>query len=82
MAAVPLDRLTIVNGREHLTLYQFNNGTAKHYFCSKCGIYTHHQSRVDPGKYDFNVGCLEGVNPLEIENVRIFDGENHPCDQI
>jgi hypothetical protein len=28
-----------------------------------------------------NVACVEGVKPLELENVSINDGENHPLDQ-
>ena len=81
VAAVPLDALTVVKGKEFLTLYRFNTKTARHYFCSICGVYTHHQSRVDPGQFDFNIGCLEGVNPLDIENLLIFDGVNHPSDE-
>ena len=80
LAAVPLADLKIIAGEEHLAEYRFNTGTAKHYFCSRCGIYTHHRSRVSPDKYDFNVGCLEGVNPLDLGEVQVFDGINHPCD--
>ena len=80
LAAVSQDNLTIVKGKENLSIYQFNTRVAKHYFCSTCGIYTHHQSRLNPQHFDFNVGCLEGVNPLEIENIRIFDGIHHPRD--
>ena len=78
---VPLEDLTVVKGKELLTLYTFNTHTAKHYFCSCCGIYTHHQSRAWPDKFDFNVACLEGVNPYELENVEVLDGINHPSDQ-
>jgi hypothetical protein len=33
---------TVTKSEEKLTLYQFNTNTAKHYFCSACGIYTYH----------------------------------------
>jgi len=33
---------TVTKSDEKLTLYQFNTNTAKHYFCSACGIYTYH----------------------------------------
>jgi hypothetical protein len=33
----PLDALEIVEGADLLTLYQFNTGVAKHWFCSRCG---------------------------------------------
>jgi len=80
MAGVPLDALRVVKGQDVLKLYQFNTGTAKHYFCSICGIYTHHQRRSNPDEYGFNVGCLEGVNPFELGPVRVSDGVNHPSD--
>lgn len=37
-----LDGIVIEQGQEVLTTHQFNTGTAKHYFCSICGIYTFH----------------------------------------
>ena len=73
--------LRVVKGTEHLRLYQFNTRTAKHYFCSNCGIYTHHQRRSSPDQYGFNVGCLEGVNPLDIADIPTYDGVNHPADK-
>ncbi len=80
VASVALDGIRIIKGRDKLRLYQFNTMTAKHYFCSVCGIYTHHQSRSNPKQYGFNVACLEGVNPFELENVPTNDGVNHPAD--
>ena len=81
MSAVPLASITILQGQDALTLYQFNTHTAKHYFCSHCGIYTHHQRRANPNEYAFNVACLEGVNPYEIADVVMFNGINHSADQ-
>src|SRR5690554_6855977 len=80
-ASVPLSGIRIVRGEEHLKLYQFNTRTAKHYFCSECGIYTHHQRRSNPTQYGFNVACLVGINPLKIEGVPIYDDVNHPADR-
>jgi len=80
-ASVPLSGLRIVKGHEYLRLYQFNTRTAKHYFCSICGIYTHHQRRLNPELYAYNVGCLDGVNPFELGAVPVFDGINHPSDK-
>lgn len=80
MAYVPLSGLHILCGAEHLKLYQFNSGIAKHYFCSNCGIYTHHQTRSNPNVYGFNVGCLEGVNPYDLDGVAVSDGINHESD--
>lgn len=81
-AMVPLSGLRIVKGHESLRLYQFNTRTAKHYFCSVCGIYTHHQRRSNPSQYSYNVACLDGVNPFALGAVPVFDGINHPSDKI
>jgi hypothetical protein len=81
VASVALDGIKILQGEDKLSLYQFNTMTAKHYFCSICGIYTHHQRRSNPKQYGFNVACLDGVNPFELENVPTNDGVNHPADR-
>ena len=81
VASVELNRLKITKGEDVLRLYQFNTYTVKHFFCSKCGIYTHHQRRSNPSQYGFNVACLEGINPFELENVPVNDGVNHPADR-
>ena len=80
-ASVPLSGLKILAGSEVLSLYQFNTKTAKHYFCSVCGIYTHHQRRSNPEEYGYNVACLEGVNPFDMADVVTLDGVNHPSDR-
>ncbi|MEW7864559.1 GFA family protein [Aeromonas diversa] len=81
VASVPLADINIIKGSEHLKCYQFNTKTAKHYFCSNCGIYTHHQRRSNPSQYGFNAACLEGINPLKITDVPTYDGVNHPADR-
>ena len=81
VASVPLAGIRIVKGNDVLKLYQFNTRTAKHFFCSNCGIYTHHQRRSNPGEYGYNVGCLEGVNPFDLGVVPTHDGVNHPADR-
>lgn len=81
VASVPLSGIKVLQGQEVLKLYQFNTKVAKHYFCSNCGIYTHHQRRSNPNEYGFNVGCLEGVNPFDLEPVPVNDGVNHPADR-
>lgn len=76
-----IEDLTITQGADALTLYQFNTGTAKHYFCSICGIYTHHQRRSDPEQYGINAACLAGISPFDFTEVPVFDGINHPSDR-
>lgn len=65
VASVPVGKLKVTSGEEYLSLYQWNTGVAKHYFCKKCGIYTHHQRRSNPNEMGFNIGCIEGVNPFD-----------------
>jgi len=81
VASVPLSRLRVVQGEEVLTEYRFNTGTARHLFCSVCGVHTHHQRRSNPDQYGYNVGCLEGVNPFALDAVAVNDGINHPADR-
>ncbi|WP_374357711.1 GFA family protein [Pseudoduganella danionis] len=72
--------ITITAGADALTLYQFNTMQAKHYFCSKCGIYTHHQRRSNPQQYGVNVACLEGISPFDFAVVPVNEGQVHPKD--
>ena len=81
VGSVLLANLNIVKGHDVLKLYQFNTNTAKHYFCSNCGIYTHHQRRSSPDLYGYNIGCLEGVNPFGLGDIVTNDGVNHPADR-
>ena len=81
MTPIPREELKVVKGEDVLKLYQYHTKVAKHYFCSNCGIYTHHVMRSNPNMYGINVACLEGIKPFELENVVINDGENHPLDK-
>jgi hypothetical protein len=72
--------IEITEGEDNLTLYQFNTGTAKHYFCKTCGIYTHHQRRSNPAQFGINVACLEGVSPFDFPVVEVTDGVHHSSD--
>lgn len=72
--------LAIHSGKDDLTLYRFNTGVAEHYFCSKCGIYTHHRRRSNPTHYGVNVACLAGISPFDFTTVPVVDGINHPRD--
>jgi len=81
VGSVPLSDLKVVSGEDKLSLYQFDSKEAEHYFCSICGIYTHHKRRSNPDQYGINLGCLEGVDPNLIGGVKILDGaHNHPSD--
>jgi hypothetical protein len=66
MAKIPERALTIVEGEAILTLYEWNTRRAKHYFCSRCGIYVFHRKRAAPDHFGVNVFCLENFDPASV----------------
>ena len=80
MTFAELGKLRLTAGEELLTTYQFNTQAARHYFCARCGIHTHHQRRFDPSQVAINVACLDGVSPYDYAAVPVVDGANHPLD--
>ena len=77
----PLNGVTVLKGADQLTLYTWGTGTAQHYFCKVCGIYTHHRRRSNPDECGINVAILDGVNPRDLGDVPWADGVNHPSDR-
>ena len=75
-----LGGVEVLEGAEALSEYRFNTGVARHFFCSKCGIYTHHRRRSNPNEYGVNAACLEGVSPFDFAEVLVNDGVSHPSD--
>ncbi|MFE4109515.1 GFA family protein [Kosakonia sp. YIM B13611] len=78
--SAPLSGIEVFKGKDKLTEYRFNTGTAVHYFCSVCGIYTFHQRRSNPDQYGVNVACIEGVSPFDFAQIPVSEGVNHPSD--
>ena len=83
MTSIDLKDLKVIKGEEKIKTYQFHTNVAKHYFCSNCGIYTHHQRRADPNTYGINVGCIDEIDPQELFKleVAVNDGHNHILDR-
>ena len=81
MTFVEVKDLTIKNGKEQLTKYQYHTKVAEHYFCKICGIYTHHKMRSNPNMFGINAACIDGVDPYKLDDIEIFDGINHPLDK-
>ena len=77
-----LGGVKVVRGADKLVLYQWGTKTAKHYFCSVCGIYTHHQRRLDPNEFGVNPAILDGVSIREMGEIPWVDGVNHPSDRV
>jgi len=67
------ENFQLLKGKNKLGCYQFNTQVSEHYFCSICGIYTHHKPRSLPGKYGVNTGCLSGVDSAVLK-VKSIEG--------
>ncbi len=75
MASVLLKDIRISKGENILSLYQWGTKVAKHYFCSQCGVYTHHKRRSNPKEFALNIACIEGVSPFVFGNIPIGNGD-------
>jgi len=76
MAKVKLKNLKIKKGQDRLSVYKFGRKRhAEHFFCSICGIYTHHRSYTNPENYEFNVACIDTVDTFKYKDIRIFNGQ-------
>jgi hypothetical protein len=72
---VAQDQFELLSGADALTTYRFNTGTAKHTFCTTCGIHAFYVPRSDPDKIDVNVRCLDEVD-LSTIKTHAFDGQH------
>lgn len=72
---VPPERFTLLKGADVLTTYTFNTKTAKHTFCSICGIHPFYRPRSHPNDYDVNVNCLDG-DVRSLFQIVPFNGAN------
>jgi hypothetical protein len=75
MAKVPEEALIILDGKATLTRYDWNTRRAKHFFCSRCGVYVFHRKRAAPDHFGVNIFCLEGFDPASVP-VRATEGAN------
>ncbi|WP_196160464.1 GFA family protein [Reinekea sp. G2M2-21] len=67
MVIVDNVQFKLTGGQDALSEYQWNTKLAHHYFCSKCGIYTHHQPRTMQDKIGFNAACVDELEPLTFD---------------
>jgi hypothetical protein len=63
----------LLSGNDVLTAYTFNTGTAKHLFCSICGIKSFYVPRSHPDGFSINARCLD-PGTIESLTVRPFNG--------
>ncbi len=74
---VPEKDFRLVEGRRDTTTYRFGTGTARHIFCSQCGIKSFYKPRSHPNGISINYRCLDEGHGLDATIVP-FDGRNHP----
>ena len=68
MNILPKESIKLIQGEDNLSLYQFGTNVAKHYFCKKCGVYTHHFRKSDPNGIGINIGCIDEVDSFSIDS--------------
>ena len=72
---VPASRFRLLRGADALETYTFNTGTARHFFCRRCGIKSFYVPRSNPDGYSVNVRCLDRSS-IEQVAITAFDGRN------
>lgn len=70
---VPKERFRLKSGAEVLTIYGFNTHTAKHMFCSICGIKSFYVPRSHPDGFSVNARCLD-PGTVQSMTVEPFNG--------
>jgi hypothetical protein len=72
---VPSERFRLVSGMDSLTTYRFNTCTARHLFCTHCGIKSFYVPRSHPDGYSVNARCLDEGTVAGLRVVAV-DGRN------
>lgn len=72
---VPDDQFKLLQGKESLTLYTFNTRTAKHFFCSVCGVKSFYKPRSHPEGISVNARCID-AGSIESMSITPFDGRD------
>ena len=64
---VPADRFKLLSGSDTLETYSFNTHTAKHLFCSVCGIKSFYVPRSHPDGISVNARCIDSQTIDELK---------------
>ena len=79
---VPKSQFKLLSGADALSTYEFNTGTAKHLFCSVCGIKSFYVPRSHPDLMEDYARCLDEGTVTGM-TIRKMDGVNwersHPA---
>jgi len=63
---VPADRFKLLSGNDTLRTYSFNTHTARHLFCSVCGIKSFYVPRSHPDGISVNARCIDSETIEEL----------------
>lgn len=72
---IPPQDMHISDEEGALATYRFGSHTARHHFCSRCGIHTFVETRLNPGSYRVNLGCVEELDALRLP-ANIYPGKS------
>ena len=72
---VPQTDFRLLTPESALATYRFGTRTARHHFCSTCGITPFYIARSDPDKIDVNARCIQGLDLASLA-IEPFDGQN------
>ena len=77
---VPRTRFRLLRGEDALTEYRFNTGSARHLFCSHCGMKSFYVPRSNPDGYSVNLRCLDRSTVTEVV-VEAFDDNDRAASE-
>ena len=77
MKSIPKDQFVLKSSSNFLGKYVWNKKIAKHYFCIKCGVYTHHIRRRDPEQISVNLMCVDDIFIPKDTVINTVDGASH-----
>lgn len=69
------DDFALLQGANALTDYRWGTGTARHLFCSRCGIKSFYVPRSHPDGFSVNWRALDGVDDV-VPVIRAYDGRD------
>ncbi len=72
---IPASAFNLLTDWKELTLYTFNTGVARHYFCGTCGVKPFYVPRSNPDGISVNFRCVDPSTFGEV-GVEPFDGRN------
>ena len=72
---IPDAAFKLLTDWEGLSLYTFNSGVAKHYFCRTCGVKSFYIPRSNPDGVSVNFRCVDSSTFIDVQ-IEDFDGQN------